>query len=110
MTMNSQIATTRISRLVREAEHTLDMMVAQQANLIAMVAQARIDVDAPISQAQPAMMRLMRAQQSLLEVRAHVIRAHAEMLKVGQERGDIMTEKCPNNASIGAVASMDVAA
>lgn len=90
MPMTSQVATARITRELRELENALDRALACKAALLQTMMQARIDTAAPAHSSQLPMMRLTRAQQSLVAARGDVIRAHDELFRLGQERGDII--------------------
>ncbi|HYD23471.1 MAG TPA: hypothetical protein VEB68_01650 [Croceibacterium sp.] len=89
MAMTSQVAVARISRELREVEDSLDRALANKAALVATIVQARVDTAAPTQSGHIALLRLSKAQQSLLSARADVIRAHEELFRLGQERGDI---------------------
>jgi hypothetical protein len=95
--MTAQVAATRIARQMNDAEGSLDALIAQQAELMATIATASLAVNAPLAEAQPALLRLGRFQTQLLGARSELIRAHGLMLKVGQERGDLLTSPCPSN-------------
>lgn len=99
MPMNSEIATMRIVRDLASSEETLDRAIASNAALLATMAQARLDTEAPVATGQVAIMRLVKTLSSLTEARADLVRTHGELLKVGQERGDFATEDCPPSAA-----------
>ena len=90
MLMTSQVATTRITRELRDTEDAIDKALACKAALLATMAQARLDTQAPAYSGHVAMMRLAKAEQSLMAARGDLIRAHDDLFKLGQERGDII--------------------
>ena len=89
MPMTSQVATARITRELREVEDALDQALARKAALIQTMMQARLDTEAPAHSGQVAIMRLAKAGQALISARGDIIRAHDDLFRLGQERGDI---------------------
>ena len=102
MAMNSQVAATRIQRELDTSEHEIDRALVSNAALLSTMAQARIDTDAPMATGHIAIMRLVRSLNSLSDARTQIIRVHADLLKVGQERGDLSLDPagCPKNAQL----------
>jgi hypothetical protein len=96
--MTSEVATLRIVRDLKQLENAIDAAIAAQCALGATMAQARIDTGAPAVSGHVAMMRLAKAGQVLVAARGDVIRAHEDLYKVGQERGDIMPGPKPASA------------
>lgn len=89
MAMTSQVAAARITRELHEFENAIDLALARKSALMATMVQARVDTAAPGHSGQVAMMRLARAEQALVAARGDLIRAHEDLYKIGQERGDI---------------------
>lgn len=100
MAMNSQVAATRIQRELDSSELEIDRALASSAALLASMAQARVDTDAPMASGHTAIMRLVRSLNALTDARTNIIRVHADLLKVGQERADFSLDPngCPKNA------------
>lgn len=96
MTMTSEVATLRIMRDLKQFEDAIDAAIAAQCTLGVTLAQARIDTEAPAVTGHVAMMRLAKAGQMLIAARADAIRAHDDLYKVGQERGDLVGAPKPN--------------
>lgn len=96
MTMTSEVATLRILRDLKQLEDAIDLAIAAQCTLGVTLAQARIDTEAPAVTGHVAMMRLAKAGQMLISARADVIRAHEELYKVGEERGDFVGRPKPS--------------
>jgi hypothetical protein len=94
--MTSEIAALRIVRELNLLEDAIDAAIAAQCTLGVTLAQARIDTESPAVTGHVAMMRLSKAGQMLIAARADAIRAHEDLYKVGQERGDILSEPKPN--------------
>ena len=102
MGMNAQIAATRIQRELDTSEQEIDRALASSAALLATMARARVDTDAPMATGHIAIMRLVRSLNSLSDARTAIIRVHADLLKVGQERADFSLDPdgCPNKAEV----------
>ena len=98
MTMTSEIAVLRIERDLKQLEDAIDAAIAAQGALSVTLAQARIDTSAPAVSGHVAMMRLAKAGQLLIAARGDAIRAHEDLYKVGQERGDIVSAPTPSKA------------
>ncbi|MFM5893278.1 MAG: hypothetical protein ACKOQM_02445 [Novosphingobium sp.] len=98
MSMINNVATARIIRDLVRSETEIDSALASSASLLATMAKARIDTDAPVATGHVAIMRLVRSLNSLSDARGDLIRVHGELLKVGQERGDYSLDPngCPN--------------
>jgi hypothetical protein len=102
MNMNSDVATARIIRDLVKSETEIDNALASSASLLATMAKARLETDAPVATGHTAIMRLVRSLNSLTDARGDLVRVHSELLKVGQERGDYSLDPngCPSgNAS-----------
>ena len=93
--MTSTIATMRISRQLSICETGADRLLADTARLAAEMASARADCGAKTGTGQRAIQRVIEAQRSLVDAQAGLIRVHADLLKIGQERGDILDGECP---------------
>jgi hypothetical protein len=98
MTMTSEVATLRITRDLKQLEDAIDAAIAAQCALGTTLVQARIDTGAPAVSGHVAMMRLAKTGQMLVSARTDAIRTHEELYKVGQERGDFVTEPKPVGA------------
>lgn len=92
--MDSSVTTTRIARRLAQCEQGVDRLMAETATLLAELATARATHDA-FGSGQRAIGRLIEAQQAMAEVQASLLRAHADLAKVGQERGHLMDGDCP---------------
>lgn len=95
MTMTTKVATLRITRELKQFEDAIDAAIAAQAALNQTLIQARIDTDTPAVTGHVAFMRLAKAGQQLVAARGDAIRAHEDLFKVGQERGDLVSEPKP---------------
>lgn len=93
--MQSSIFTKRIVRSLTKCEEGADRLLADTAGLVSELVVARLETDAAFGTGQRALNRVVEAQKAVLCAQADLMRAHADLLKIGQERGDIMTEACP---------------
>jgi hypothetical protein len=96
--MTPDIAALRIARDLKQFEDALDTALAAQCALGATLAQARIDTDTPMVVGHVALMRLVKAGQTLIAARADAIRAHEELYKVAEERCDFPLTPKPKSA------------
>jgi hypothetical protein len=90
MTMTSDVATLRIMRELKQLEDAIDAAIAAQCALGVTLATARIETEVPAVTGHVALMRLGKAGQMLIAARADAIRAHEDLYKVGEERGDFV--------------------
>lgn len=93
--MQGNIAAMRIARQLNKCEQGADRLLADTAVLVAEMATARADSDSATGTGQRALQRVIAAQQALSEAQSGLTRAHVDLLKIGQERGDIPMEVCP---------------
>lgn len=92
--MHSKVFTQRIARQFADCEQGVDRLMADTATLLAELASARASCDA-FGTGQRAIARVAEAQKSIASIQADLIRAHADLLKIGTERGDLPDGKCP---------------
>lgn len=102
MTMTIAAAAARISRQLPEAELSLDAALLASTRLMESMLIAR---GAPGLQAftgQPALLRLARAQRTLIESQNDMIRVHRALVDVGRETKAIGDDvgNCPKHAEI----------
>lgn len=93
--MDSKIATMRIARQLQACEKGGDAFLAATATLVAEMATARSQTGAAVTTGQRAMRRVIAAQAHAQAAIADLARAHADLLKLGQERGDVPEGDCP---------------
>jgi hypothetical protein len=100
MSMSPQVATMRLARDLTSSELEIDRALESSATLLATMARARVETGAPGDTGQIAIMKLVRALSSICDARKDIIQTHAELRKIGQERGDIMFPgECPKASS-----------
>lgn len=95
MSMTPSVAAMRIIRDLNTSELELDQAIASSATLLATMVQSRLETKSPMAIGQAAVMRMVRSLGSLSDARTDLIRAHGELLKVGQERGALLDGDCP---------------
>jgi hypothetical protein len=96
--------TTRIMRAIPAAESDIDTAMISIATLMATLVQARKDSDVPSSTGQIALVRLAKAQVSLVGVSSDMLRVHKEMLVVGKEFSGLDIHECREMAKLKSVA------
>lgn len=92
--MESSVFTMRIARKLADCEKGVDQLMADMATLLAEMATARAQCDS-FGTGQRAIARVVDSQKSLANVQADILRAHADLLKIGHERGDLYDGECP---------------
>lgn len=100
--MQSTVFTMRITRQLADCEQGVDRLMAETATLLAELATARATCDA-FGTGQRAISRVIDAQRSMASVQADLVRVHADLFKIGQERGDLIDGECP--PSVGKIAA-----
>ena len=95
--MTPAVAALRIARELKSVETRFDQLLSDHAGLTALMAQARIDADEPFGNGQIALARMSKSLDALLTARGDVGRVHAELERIAEIRGDIMTDPKPAN-------------
>lgn len=96
MPMTNEIAAARITNVLIASEIGIDRALSDSATLLASLAQARLDTEAPFATGQVAIMRLVQALGSLSAARADMMRVHGDLRKVSEERCDLVfPDECP---------------
>ena len=94
----AKTSATEIFDTLIASECEIDRALTSSAALLAAMTSARIETASPLATGHTAIMRLVRSLTSLTEARSDMIRVHVDLLKVGQERGDMMMpDGCPKN-------------
>jgi hypothetical protein len=94
-----QFAVETIQHNLVESESEIDLAIARSATLLASMMTTRVETSSPFSTGQVAIMRLVKTIGSLSDARTGMARVHADLLRVGQERGDYVGGgECPNRA------------
>ena len=97
--LNNSAAIARISRELNAVEDAIDNAIGREGSLVATLAEVQSALGLPHHAGQEALMHMMAAQQALVKARGEMIRAHAGLLSVAQERMDFSTEDCPDDNS-----------
>ena len=100
--MDSKVFAMRTARQLAECEQGVDRLMAETATLLAELATARASSEA-FGSGQRAISRVVDAQRSMASVQADLLRAHTDLLKIGQERGALIDGDCP--PSVGALSA-----
>jgi hypothetical protein len=96
MAMTKTIAQLRITRELSEAETALNTALLKQSQLFATMLSARAEVGVSPNLGHDALLRLAKAQQTLLTASSDLARVHGRLLEIGQNMDLIqMGDDCP---------------
>jgi hypothetical protein len=100
MSITIAAATARIARQLPEAELSLDSALLASARLMESMLLARQADGVEVFTGQTALMRLAKAQRTLLESQSDMMRVHQELRGIGQEVKALSDEDgtCPKTA------------
>jgi hypothetical protein len=104
MPLNINQNTARIMRAIPKAEANIDTALVSLASLMVTLIQARQECNVPSSAGQIAIVRLAKAQMSLVGVSSDMLRIHKEMLVVGKEHAGLDIHECREMAELKSVA------
>lgn len=91
--MSKPIAQMRITNDLRDAEAALDNALLQQSQLLSTMIRARRETGSEPALGHEAMLRLVRAQQTILSAGGELARVHGSLQKI---QGDVLGyEGCP---------------
>ncbi len=96
MTLTPSVAFARISRQLHETEKKTDAALLATAELMSSLVQARAVADVTPHTGQQALIRLVRAQQSIIEGSNDIFRVHDVMAGIGKEMG-LFDESTPTD-------------
>lgn len=86
----------RLQQDVPNAETRIDDALIAVSELMTSIVSARREVDVPGSTGQATIYRVAKAQMSLIEASGNVLRAHSDLVKIGQEKaGFDIHPDCP---------------
>lgn len=98
MSGNLDTMTLRLQQDVPVAEASLDSALIAVSTLMTSVVTARQRVGVAPKTGQASIMRLAKAQLSLVEVSGDVLRVHGELADIAQETAGLDVHECPNQA------------
>lgn len=87
MALSLASATARIARQLSEVEQATDQAILKSAELMASLVRARAETGVVVHTGQWALIRLVKAQQALVEGSNNIFRVHDEMSGIGREMG-----------------------
>lgn len=76
----------KLTEDVPNAEERIDDALIAVSALIATIVSARRDIDVPRSTGQATIIRVAKAQMSLIDASSNVFRAHTDLVKIGREK------------------------
>jgi hypothetical protein len=98
MTMNKTVAQVRISRELAEAEASLNVALLKQSQLFATMIAARQETGVSPALGQDLLLRLTKAQQTMLNAGGDLARVHGGLLSIGRDMNLVtMEDNCPDN-------------
>ncbi|MFC0687531.1 hypothetical protein [Novosphingobium clariflavum] len=106
--MTPEIAGMRIARTIRSVENDMDELLAKSSELFAEIARARIVTEEAARLGQQPMARVARLQQSLMDARLELVRAHRDLSKIA-ETMDIPI-RCPDEARLAEMTAEEIGA
>ncbi len=84
MPMTDDVAALRIQRDLHAAENLIDQAMAAVASLAATLLEARVETATPSSTGHETLLRLTKAQSSLVSTRGDLLRVHGELIDIAQ--------------------------
>lgn len=102
MSQNIGAMTARLEREVPNAEGSIDDALIAVSTLTASVARARRATGIPATKGQRTIVRLVKAQMSLVQVSGNILRAHGELAELGKEIAGYDLRECPASAGTDA--------
>ncbi len=88
----------RLEREVPTAEAKVDDAIIALSSLMTSMVTARRETGVPAQTGQSSILRLAKAQMSLVSVSSDVLRVHGELLDIGKEMGSYDLRDCPKGA------------
>ena len=97
MTMTTTVAQLRITRELAEAEASLNDALLKQSQLFATMIAARQATGVSPALGQDVLLRLTKAQQTMLSAGGDLARVHGRMLEIGRDMNLVkMADECPS--------------
>jgi hypothetical protein len=88
----------RLQREVPNAEGRVDDSLIALSSLMTSVVTARRETGVPAKTGQGAILRLAKAQLSLVEVGGEILRVHGELAEIGKDTAGYDLRECPATA------------
>lgn len=98
MSENIAAMTARLQLAVPQAEIRIDDALIAVSALMTSVVTARRATGVPAKTGQGTILRLAKAQMSLVEVSGDILRAHGELAEIGAETAGYDLRECPASA------------
>lgn len=89
----------RLEQDVPSAEARVDEAIIALSSLMTSMVAARRETGVPAQTGQAAILRLAKAQMSLVGVSNDVLRIHGELLDIGRETGSYDLRDCPKGSA-----------
>lgn len=101
MAMTLQVAQTRISREIQEAETAISEALLRGAQLFTSLVAARQDLGMASALGHETLLRLTKTQQALLSAEGDMVRVHGGILDINRTITGNLTDDCPARAPTG---------
>ncbi|MEH6756188.1 MAG: hypothetical protein V7676_01605 [Parasphingorhabdus sp.] len=88
-------ATDQIGQDMPHTEYSIDQALLSVADLMSTLVKARLNTGVPASTGQAAILRLAKAQMTLVDASSDVLRVHGELKKLGTEYAGFPDHECP---------------
>lgn len=111
MTMTTTVAQLRITRELADAEASLNEALLKQSQLFATMIAARQATGVSSALGQDVLLRLTKAQQTMLSAGGDLARVHGRMIEIGRDMNLITAQdECPKEIKPTALADDLIAA
>lgn len=97
MSNNIKMSAARIAREVPAAECKIDDAMISVSSLIATLVRARRENGLSSSLGQASILRLAKAQMSLVSISNDVLRVHSDLVKINEEYAGFDLHECPES-------------
>ncbi|HEX7783292.1 MULTISPECIES: hypothetical protein [Sphingobium] len=98
MSNSESLAVARLQRDVPGAEARIDDAIIALSTLMTSVVTARREIGVAAKTGQATIIRLAKAQMSLIDISNDVLRAHGELADIGKETAGLDLHECPSMA------------
>lgn len=95
----TKLMAARLQRDVPAAEAKVDDAIIALSSLMTSMVTARRESGVPAKTGQATILRLAKAQMSLVDISNDVLRIHGDLIEIGKETGSYDLRDCPNGSA-----------
>ncbi|WP_263588882.1 hypothetical protein [Sphingopyxis sp. GC21] len=95
----TKLMAARLQQDVPAAEAKVDDAIIALSSLMTSMVTARRESGVPAKTGQATILRLAKAQMSLVDVSSDVLRIHGDLIEIGKETGSYDLRDCPNGSA-----------